>query len=149
VAEDFRARERGLGFAATARAAGALCRRITAPAGDAFDAGRAALAELVANRHVAVTAAAFANDPLACGALLEARARGLGVPGDIALLGFGDFALGRQLQPTLSTVHPPRHEIGREAARAVLAALARGAPPVGAALPWSLIERGSTAAPAV
>jgi LacI family gluconate utilization system Gnt-I transcriptional repressor len=148
VAEDFRARERGVGFAAAVRSAGARCRRITAQAGDAFDAGRAALAELVADTHHAVTAAAFANDPLACGALLEARARGLEVPARIALLGFGDFALGRQLQPTLSTVQPPRQQIGREAARALLTALACGAPPVGAALHWSLIERGSTARPA-
>ena len=76
----------------------------------------------------AVDAAAFANDHLACGALLEALQCGLRLPRDLALLGFGDFPIGRQLRPGLSSVHPPRYEIGAEAARQVLAALRDGTP---------------------
>ena len=54
------------------------------------------------------TAAAFANDHLACGALLQAVQHGVEVPQRLALLGFGDFALARQLQPALSSVALPR-----------------------------------------
>ena len=162
VAADFRAHERGNAFVAEAarlqaghlgRPGGPPARLVTAPAGDAFEAGRAALRQLLdAHGQPQVDAAAFANDHLACGALLEAQALGLQVPGQIALLGFGDFALGQQLAAGLSTVHPPRHEIGQQAARTMIELLALD-PAERArrlsrqvAVPWHLVARGSTAA---
>jgi LacI family gluconate utilization system Gnt-I transcriptional repressor len=143
VAEDFRAHERGEGFLAEARRRRVPARRIAAPAGEAIEAGRHALQALIDGAR-GVRAAAFANDHLACGALLEAHARGLAVPGDLALLGFGDFALGRQLEPTLSTVHTPRFEIGQATARAVLQCVLEGVAPHDVRLPWKIVARGST-----
>jgi LacI family gluconate utilization system Gnt-I transcriptional repressor len=145
VAEDFRAHERGTGFAAAARAAGAQVEPIVAPAGDAFDAGRRVLDAVLAAHGGHTTAAAFANDHLACGALLEAGSRGIAVPQRLALIGFGDFGIGRQLRPTLSTVRTPRYEIGAEAGRMLIAALAEGTPPAHRSLGWTLIERESSA----
>jgi len=145
VAEDYRAHERGVAFAATAHAAGASVSVINAPSGDAFDAGRQVLGDLVRAGPPAVTAAAFANDHLACGALLEALRRGVKVPQQLALLGFGDFAISRQLSPAMSSVQLPRHAIGAEAARSVLDALRHGLPAVPVSLPWTLVVRGSTA----
>ena len=145
VAEDFRAHERGDGFLAAAACHGVPARRVTAPALEAIDAGRSAFASLLDRRgRPNVRAAAFANDHLASGALLEARRQGLAVPGRLALLGFGDFSLGRQLEPTLSTVHTPRFEIGEAAARALLQSLHSGSPAADERLPWTLIERGSS-----
>lgn len=144
VVEDFRAHERGDGFLAAARDAGASVQLLKAPAGDAFDAGRSALATLLDAGPQRPTATAFANDHLACGALLEARARAIGVPSDMALMGFGDFAISRQLEPGLTTVHPPRYEIGRETARLLLEALAGTAMPAGLPLNTRLVVRGST-----
>ena len=161
VAADFRAHERGKAFAVETQAALARCsqpkpapvRLITAPAGDAFEAGRAALHQLLGrDGRPRVDAVAFANDHLACGAMLEAQRLGLQVPGQLALLGFGDFALGRQLAGGVSTVHPPRHEIGSEAARTMIELL--GLPPAEragrlsrqTAVPWQLVARGSTVA---
>jgi LacI family gluconate utilization system Gnt-I transcriptional repressor len=144
VAEDYRAHERGIAFVAAARAAGAQATVMVAPAGDAFDAGRHVLGLLLRAGPPAVTAAAFANDHLACGALLEAGARGLLVPQHLALLGFGDFAIARQLSPALSSVQLPRHAIGAETARSLLDALRRGKPARPVALPWTLVARGST-----
>ena len=141
VAEDFRAHERGQAFADQAQAAGAQVMSLQAPTGDAFDAGRAMLPRLLA---AGVSAAAFANDHLASGALLQARDDGVSVPGRLALLGFGDFPIGRQLQPALSTVRPPREEIGRAAARAVWAALVDRRAAESEALAWVLIGRQST-----
>lgn len=146
VSEDYRAHERGIAFAATARTAGAKVVVLTAPAGDAFDAGRQVLGELIGAGPPAVTGAAFANDHIACGALLEAARRKVAVPQRIALLGFGDFALARQLSPALSSVQLPRHAIGTEAARSLLDALRLGKPAAPAALPWTLVARGSTGA---
>ena len=145
VAEDYRAHERGVAFAATARAAGAAVSVLNAPAGDAFDAGRQVLGEILRAGPPAVTAAAFANDHLACGALLEALRRGVQVPRQLALLGFGDFAISRQLSPAMSSVQLPRHAIGTETARSVLDALRQGLPAEPVSLPWTLVVRGSTA----
>ncbi len=67
------------------------------------------------------------------------------MPDALAVLGFGDFPVGRQLRPALSTVRPPSQAIGRETAQALARALASGKAPVGRALPWQLLARGSTA----
>ena len=145
VAEDYRAHERGMAFASTARAAGAVVSVVNAPVGDAFDAGRQVLGDLMRAGPPSVTAAAFANDHLACGALLEALRRSVQVPQQLALLGFGDFAISRQLSPAMSSVQLPRYAIGAETARSVLDALRLGLPAEPVALPWTLVVRGSTA----
>lgn len=144
VAEDFRAHERGAGFQAEA---GRRAKVLRAGAGDAFDAGREALARLAgADGRPTVDGVAFANDHLAFGALLEAASRGWRVPEDLALMGFGDFPLGRQLGVGLTTVRPPRREIGEAAARLIIGCLdGDDATADSIALPWSLIARGSTA----
>ena len=146
VVEDFRAHERGAGFAAAAQAVGVHAEVLIAPPIEAFDAGRQALALLLDAKRgrPRVRAAAFANDNLACGALLEAQARSVRVPQDLALLGFGDFALARQLAPGLSSVRPPRLEIGRAAGESLLRALREGTPAASLALGWELIERSSS-----
>lgn len=145
VAEDYRAHERGLAFAARARELGARVHPIAAPRGDPFDAGRAALDQLVADRRQSITAAAFANDHLACGAWLEATQRGVPVPQRLALLGFGDFPLARQLRPGLSSVTLPRYEIGVAAAQALLRLRDGEAVDDAQVLGWRLVARGSTA----
>jgi LacI family gluconate utilization system Gnt-I transcriptional repressor len=145
VAEDYRAHERGTAFSAAAQAAGAAVTVIRAPSGDAFDAGRQVLGDLVRAGPPKITAAAFANDHIACGALLEAVRRKVDVPRRMALLGFGDFAVSRQLTPAMSSVQLPRHAIGTETARSLLDALQLGVPAVPAKLAWALVVRGSTA----
>ncbi|MCE2657877.1 MAG: LacI family DNA-binding transcriptional regulator [Rubrivivax sp.] len=143
VAEDYRAHERGQAFALAARQAGAQVAPLTARPGDPFDAGRLALATLLdtAGPHAVVTAAAFANDHLASGALLEAVQRGVPVPQRMALLGFGDFAWSRQLRPTLSSVWLPRIDIGQIAAQAVLTMLQNPQAPVPRAAPLGFALR--------
>ena len=145
VAEDFRAHERGEGFMDEARRARIPARRIVAPAApESIEAGRLALPLLLDDRgSPAADAAAFANDHLACGALLEASARRIAVPQTLALLGFGDFALGRQLDPTLSTVQVPRLAIG-QAAAAALRGVLEGRTAGDQRLPWALAARQSS-----
>jgi len=107
------------------------------------DDGRAALSRLL-GRGERIDAIFCANDLLACGALIEARARGLDVPGDLALMGFGDSDLMQAIAPGLTTVTPDPEAIGRLAGE-MLAARLGGRPPPETTilLPLHLRVRGS------
>lgn len=60
------------------------------------------------------------SDTLAHGVLVEASERGIRVPDDLAVMGFGDLNIAAHLQPSLSTVRINGAEIGLQAARALL-----------------------------
>lgn len=62
----------------------------------------------------------FASDVFATGALLACARRGIRVPEDLAIIGFGDFEVARHLVPTLTTVALPNEEIGDRAGRLLL-----------------------------
>ena len=66
------------------------------------------------------------SDFLALGALIEAKARGIAVPGRLRILGFGDLDFARDTDPPLSTVRIDGTAIGRQAARFVLDRIAGG-----------------------
>ena len=57
------------------------------------------------------------SDLLALGVVTEARARQLSVPGQLAIMGFGDVPFVADLLPALSTVHINGAHIGHLAAR--------------------------------
>lgn len=76
--------------------------------------GRAALTRLLAGGNK-VDAAFCANDLLATGALIEARARDLAIPSDLAVLGFGDNDTAGEIAPGLTTISMDAHELGRRA----------------------------------
>ncbi|MHA7179891.1 LacI family DNA-binding transcriptional regulator [Arthrobacter sp. MDB2-24] len=85
-----------------------------------FDTGRRLLDETLST-HPETDVLMFASDVFAAGALLECARRGIDVPGDIAVTGFGDFEIARHLLPTLTTVSVPNREIGTTAGRLLLA----------------------------
>jgi LacI family transcriptional regulator len=64
-----------------------------------------------------------ANDPAAIGAMKAVWDEGLRVPGDIAVVGVGDIALGDLLRVPLTTVGWSRKEQGRNAAELLLKAV--------------------------
>jgi LacI family transcriptional regulator len=61
-----------------------------------------------------------ANDVMAMGALSAIHAAGLRVPADIAIMGFDDIPLARQLNPPLTTVRQFQTQLGRRAAELLL-----------------------------
>ena len=65
------------------------------------------------------------GDVVAAGAIFECTRRGLSVPGEIAVAGWGDYDIGRQLSPSLTTIAPFSDEIGL----ATVAALLEGTGP--------------------
>jgi LacI family gluconate utilization system Gnt-I transcriptional repressor len=90
------------------------------PAPSTLRAGRQAFAALLA-RGEAVDAVVCSSDAFAHGVLAEAQARGIPVPGKLAVLGFGDLEFAADTVPALSSVRIDRHGIGRIAAEALLA----------------------------
>ncbi|MFB8247281.1 LacI family DNA-binding transcriptional regulator [Streptomyces sp. NPDC001046] len=61
-----------------------------------------------------------ANDESALGALEAARARGLAVPADIAVMGYDDVPQAARAEPPLTTIATDKHLIGAQAVRHLL-----------------------------
>lgn len=90
------------------------------------------------------TALVCAGDRCALGAAKAARERGLSVPGDLSLVGFGDLSVAAYMHPSLTTVRQARQELGKAAAEALIA-LVRGDEPKSTVLSAPLVLRDSTA----
>jgi DNA-binding LacI/PurR family transcriptional regulator len=116
--------------------------------------GAAAARHLFALRE-RPTAVLAMSDRLAIGVIAAARASGLDVPGDVSVTGFDDIAAASRARPALTTVRQELRLKGYAAARLLLDVPAR-APETGQApapderlgLPFELVIRRSTAAPA-
>jgi DNA-binding LacI/PurR family transcriptional regulator len=76
------------------------------------EAGQSAMNQLLNLAHY--PSAIFAlGDILAVGALQAIRNRGLGVPEDIALIGYDDSCMSEFMDPPITTIHLPSKEMGR------------------------------------
>lgn len=62
----------------------------------------------------------FGTDLLAVGASFRARQLGTDIPGTLALAGYGDLELSRQLATPLTTIHVSSYEMGRLAGQMLL-----------------------------
>ena len=144
-ADDERAKIRWKSYLSTLLALGMEdVASVTTPAPTNLWMGRDGLSKLLADgfRHGAIFCS---SDALAHGVLVEAQARGLAVPGDIAVIGFGDLDFAAFTYPALTTVRIDRFAVGQLAAEAILARLggdqvAEKVVNVG----FQIIERGST-----
>ncbi|MGY1409085.1 LacI family DNA-binding transcriptional regulator [Luteimonas sp. A611] len=95
----------------------------------------------------APTAAFCFSDQMALGVLAACRDLGIRVPEDFSVVGFDDLASSRYLSPPLTTISQPMREIGVRAARLLLAIIESVDVPHQQTLDFSLMLRGSTAAP--
>jgi len=66
------------------------------------------------------TAVFCANDLMAIGAMDAARASGLSIPEDLALVGYDDIEAATLVSPPLTTVVNPAYEAGQAAGRLLL-----------------------------
>ncbi len=108
---------------------------------------REGLRQLMALRP-APTAILCGNDVLAYGALLEAQARGIGVPQQLSVVGFDDLEMSRHWQPALTTIHVPTEAMWTLAAAHLIARLdGLVAGPLQQEIEVELVVRGSTAPP--
>ena len=83
---------------------------------DAIIEGTARLLDV----HPDIDVIVASSDTLAHGVLIEAAARGLQVPQQLAVIGFGDQNFAAHVHPPLSTVRVDGEMIGTLAAKAIL-----------------------------
>ncbi|WP_027483066.1 LacI family DNA-binding transcriptional regulator [Deinococcus pimensis] len=107
-----------------------------------FDGARAVFGQLMTAQPDAIVAA---SDRMAIGVLREARARGLRVPEDLAIVGFDDLEVARYVDPPLTTVHHPLTLLGRRSAELIIDRLEHPAAEVAprVTLPTHLVVRDS------
>ena len=108
-----------------------------------YDHGRDAIADMLAAglRPDAVFAV---SDTLAIGAMQGLRNAGLSVPDDVAVVGFDNIQLCTMVQPELTTVAQPMHQLGETAAKLLLQRIRNpGAAIEGIVLEHKLHIRGS------
>jgi LacI family gluconate utilization system Gnt-I transcriptional repressor len=119
-ADDYRASLRRQGFvdAAARRGFQDVPARLV-PTPTTLGSGRKALADLL-EANPGIDAVFCSSDVLAHGALTEAHARGLEVPGRLRVFGFGDLDFAANTYPALSTVRIDGTAIGRQAARFII-----------------------------
>lgn len=86
------------------------------PMGD----GRTALGTLL-QEHPDIDGVFCGSDNLALGALIEARARNIRVPQQLAVIGYGDQSFGRDADPPLTSIRIEGGKIGRIAAEMLMA----------------------------
>ena len=83
-------------------------------------AGRDALSEVL-SQLPAVQAIFCSSDMIATGAITEATVRGIKVPEQLAIMGFGDVPFTADLIPALTTVHINGADMGQKAAQYLIA----------------------------
>ena len=84
-----------------------------------------------------------AGDILALGAISAIRERGLRVPEDVAVMGYGEIPFARLAAPSLSTVRLPADELGHEAIRTLRQAIQDGQPQPPVTVATALVTRES------
>lgn len=111
-------------------------------------AGGFAAAEQLLQVRPHLTAIIASNDMAAIGVLDACAQHGVSVPHDLSVVGIDDIALAGLAKPPLTTVRTPIHDIGLEAARALLHQIETGELLHGTKLfEGELIVRESTAPP--
>ena len=141
--DDRRALTRRDGFCA---AVGHDVPTVLVPAPSSLEMGRKAMAELL-QKDPKIEAVYCSSDGFAQGAIIEAQSRGLRVPEDLAVCGFGDADFAAHLSPSLTTVQVDGAEIGRRAAQLIIDRCA-GRPVTQKVVDvgFRIVERESTAA---
>jgi DNA-binding LacI/PurR family transcriptional regulator len=139
------ARRRAASFRAHAASRGL---RFEANEGDFDEAGGAAAARLLLERHGDLTALYTSTLTQAVGVLHAAWELGLDVPADLSLIAYDDMPLADYLRPPLTTVRMPLAELGAAAVDALVDQLVGGAPrDVTVPTEPEVVVRGSTSRP--
>lgn len=113
---------------------------------DFHEAGGYEAAQRLLDRNGDLTAIFALGDVIAFGALRAIVDRGLRVPRDISLAGFDDTSFSQYAVPRITTIRQNAEQLGRAAARILLANMHDGAPAAHEVGLFELIERESVRA---
>lgn len=147
---DPRTQRRFSGFREVAEAAGVFSERrvVTATAASSVTKGGELLADLLA-KAPDVDAIFCINDDLALGAMFEAQRRRIGLPGQLGICGFNDLEMMAAAEPSITSVHTPRYDMGTKAIEMILSRIAGNYDgPTTLDLGFEVVERMSTNRPA-
>jgi DNA-binding LacI/PurR family transcriptional regulator len=133
-----RARLRGF---TTTLGAGFDARLVIEARGFTYDAGQAAMRELL-NRHPGVDGVFIASDVVAAGAVQVLHAAGRRIPEDVGVVAFDGNEWSERCEPALTTVRQPMGELAHTATGTLIAMLA-GTPAVSIRLPAETLVRSS------
>ncbi|GAB6989951.1 LacI family DNA-binding transcriptional regulator [Paenibacillus pini] len=78
------------------------------------------------DKHLDTDGIIASNDIVATAVLHEAHRLGRRVPDDVQIIGFDDIPLSALLSPSLSTIHQPAYEMGRQAAGLLIKLIQEG-----------------------
>lgn len=121
TATDERALRRKDAFAARfAQRTGTRPDHIEYTASATLGLGRQALVQLIEQSMAPGTVLFCSSDQFAQGVLIEASARGLSVPRDVAVIGFGDQEYAAMTEPALTSMRIDRQVLGQVAANALV-----------------------------
>ena len=103
---------------------GLVLRHGTAPV--SYDHG-AAVTGILLEREPRIEVVFAVSDLSAVGIVMECQRRGVNVPGDLSIMGFGDFEIGREINPPLTTIHVDFRALGERTGTLILELLTPGA----------------------
>ena len=121
------------------------CRLIVRAGADHAEERPQRAGRTAARRAPDIDAVFCSSDLLALGVMTEAQARGIAVPEQLAVVGFGDLEFAADLHPALTTVRIDGTAIGRQAARFIVdrAEGPRRSPQRVVDIGFSIVERDS------
>lgn len=109
-----------------------------------IESGEAAYGRIM-EAYPNLTALCAVNDSLAIGAIRAAKAAGQSVPDELSVIGFDDIDWARLNDPPLTTVNIAKRQLGKEAAKRLLALLADpDLLPIEVVVSVNLVARAST-----
>ncbi|MDB5877130.1 MAG: GntR family transcriptional regulator [Variovorax sp.] len=118
--DDQRADQRRAGFTTAMAGLGVTDVPVhTVAAPTTLGSGRTALAALLESAPQ-TDLLVCSSDALAHGVITEAHARGIRVPADLGVMGFGDLAFAQHAHPAITTVRIDGTAIGRQSARFIV-----------------------------
>lgn len=118
---DHRGEERMRGFEDELRFAGLaddlVLRHGTAPL--SYDHGASAIA-IMLDKAPGVEAVFAVSDLSAVGVIMECQRRDISMPDQLSIIGFGDFEIGRVINPPLTTIHVDFNGLGQRTGKTLL-----------------------------
>jgi DNA-binding LacI/PurR family transcriptional regulator len=114
-------------------------------AGNTIEDGTKAALQML-NESCGATAIQAVNDLVAIGCADALLSKGLRIPEDISLVGFGNILTAEYFRVPLTTIRQPKYRLGMAAVEAMMNLL-KGQQVETKRLPAELIERKSTAPP--